>query len=211
MALVVVLNVVELKQIYIMKIRSSFVPNSSNSSFAIKLDKNCPDVYELAKKMIKIREWDDDIDLIKKVNVLKKKNKSNINIFFRTCNYDTYLTAFEGYVFIETCNNHNWYELDIYDENVTKNISDEILEKVLDDPENFKCGEFGVKNDFEYYSLEYGFKIKKANDYNYCSDCSSELYNINGYDACPVCKKDKDGNIVQALFRKNKMKKLLKK
>lgn len=123
-----------------MKTRNGFVSNSSSSSFVIAADKEIKTVFDLAIKMIPTREWGDDDKLIRKIKS-SKVNPDN-PIMFRSCNYDTYIIKEGKYFVVETCNNHDWYELDL---DFVNNIPKEIQKGYC------RGG---------YYDYDYGFDVE---------------------------------------------------
>ena len=106
-----------------MKIRKGFVSNSSSSSFIIPtLDLREGDglstTSDVAKYMIGCRDrpdWDND-ELISKLDkaIKDKKIDKDGEICFHTCNYDTYIIKRNERIYIDTCNNHDFNELDIW-------------------------------------------------------------------------------------------------
>lgn len=105
-----------------MKCRTNFVSNSSSTSFVVDVQEY-NSVIDLAKAMVVCREWGkDDIDLLKKLqryqyNVQFDKEKCNVGVAFRSCNYDTYIQLIGGKYVVGTCNNHPWYERIAYSRN----------------------------------------------------------------------------------------------
>lgn len=100
-----------------MKIRKGFVSNSSSSSFVIAASDKVKTVFDLAKQMIEIRDWEEEDDKdIDKVNSLVSAGVDPDHpLSFRTCNYDTFIipTEVDGkkYFVVSTCNNHDFYEM----------------------------------------------------------------------------------------------------
>ena len=94
-----------------MKTRNGFVSNSSSSNFIIRNNIN---TLQVARSMIS--HIDTTINKkLKRFDRLIKNNKDSINIdipiVFNTCNYDTYIYRFDNDIFIDTCNNEDWYEV----------------------------------------------------------------------------------------------------
>jgi len=91
-----------------MKIRKSFVSNSSSSSFIINKN-SYESVFDLAKEMIPAREWDTDKELIKIIEEAEIKGMDpDTSVSFGSCNYETYIVKYKDYYLVSTCNNHRW-------------------------------------------------------------------------------------------------------
>jgi hypothetical protein len=197
-----------------MKQRHGFVSNSSSSSFIIKKSKKYPDSYSLAYDMIPKRNWDNDNELKNKIKLETRKRKISKlnnekvkfnceNVSFFTCNYDTYIVDFKGYLFVQTCNNHDWEELNDLNisTNLPKDIENEII-KILknndDDKYNYDY-EYDYLKDlnnldisFKFYSLETDKIGSRSKKFKYCSKCYTDFWEINGIDQCPKCGKLKE-------------------
>ena len=139
-----------------MKIRSGFVSNSSSSSFIIKYD--CySSTFELAKAMVLDRGWDEDAELVEKIEYGQAKwgdckdHPTQMPIAFHTCNYDTYINYKDGKYLVNTCNNHVFTCIDKYNNDV----------EWLGDYDNDMTG-------VVFYFPEYDLLAKKSDVYKYC-------------------------------------------
>lgn len=98
-----------------MRTRSGFVSNSSTSSFIVQADGVYKTVFDLARDMIPLREWNVDEDLSNLQKHLDQGVDPNTPLSFRTCNYQTYIApvTVDGklYFAVATCNNHDWSEI----------------------------------------------------------------------------------------------------
>lgn len=107
-----------------MIIKCGYVSNSSSMSFICSKD-DYPNVFELAKTMIRIRdrEWyrvlseEERVEIVKEENLIKKLEEAekkgmnpNTPVVFGTINYDTYIMELEGDLYVDTCNNHGYWE-----------------------------------------------------------------------------------------------------
>ena len=212
-----------------MKVRSGFVSNSSSSSFILKFNDRFPDTASIAENMIKDKfdDWVDfgDIEegdpfMSKVYNNLEKFKSKHYNprtpIFFKSCNYDTYIVPItENYVLIDTCNNTDWSIQ--YDSDVVHGLPDEVLEK-YPESEGFgghelyivRTGELdqdgygvSIKYNAEYYLVEEGVFMVSPDGYQYCkkSGCYEDIWFFNGVKYCMKCDRDK-------LMRSMKIKKI---
>lgn len=109
-----------------MKVRKGFVSNSSSSSYLIPMG-TFKDVFDLAAQMITIRdkEWGGEedqsewaVDFRKKPSLVAKLAKlqeqgmdPNTPVHFHTCNYNTWILRTDEGFLVDTCNNHDWYDL----------------------------------------------------------------------------------------------------
>ncbi len=95
-----------------MKIRQGFVSNSSSSSFVVSSN-DYATVFDLAKKMLEIRDEDGGWKNTKteKINQALREGKDpNTSIYFATGNYDTYIIRAFNHYLVMTCNNHRFDE-----------------------------------------------------------------------------------------------------
>lgn len=94
-----------------MKIRNGFVSNSSSSSFV--LDGRKLTVRDVALMMIPLREWnfdgDDDHALCQRIKYLSCNPDTPMT--FPSCNEDTFIIKRGEYIFVDTCNNHPFWEV----------------------------------------------------------------------------------------------------
>ena len=94
-----------------MKIRSGFISNSSSTSFALETQ-SYPNVFALASKMVKAREWKDDKDLLQLIRAaINHGIDPDSPISFPTTNEDTYIVRHEDYYIVYTSHNYFWEEI----------------------------------------------------------------------------------------------------
>jgi len=171
-----------------MKIRKGFVSNSSSSSFILDLNSDNPifnTTYDIAKYMIGCRDGYENNNIL--LNKLEKAIKKNIitkesNLYFRSCNYDTYIVREYNYnkIYIATCNNHDFEKLNNYYAE-----EDELLDS--------------VKNNERFYDIEQEIFITYIPydqdwDKRSCKkkDCYSDKFKTDlGEIACPLCETKK--------------------
>ncbi len=166
-----------------MKIRSGFVSNSSSSSFIVKVGAPFDTALAIAKYMIPAREWENDSDLVKKVETLEKIGANPTAVSFKSCNYDTFIAKIEDYFLIETSHHGDW---DLHGFSVQ--CPPELAEAYGDD--TF----YRLPHSMDFYSLEYGI-IGRPVDWDegrkyessYCSDCHSDYWMIDNVCKCPKC------------------------
>lgn len=162
-----------------MKVRNSFVSNSSSSSFVFNEDNEYKTTLDIAKAMVPLRDWDNDEELIQK---LMDMGDYDLPIAFRSCNYDTYI-AREGKTFyIFTCNNHQFYDIlphDYYEE-------DWKLEMDIRENNYFYWPEYNI----ETRAISYDEIIANGGLKSYCDKCYMTFQrNKEGIIICPKCKK----------------------
>lgn len=191
-----------------MKKRNGFVSNSSSSSFIVNLEDYNNNVFDLAREMVSIREWEDDEELLKKIDNFEKNESGNVGIFFNTCNYETFISHIGGgYVFVDTCNNHNW------DSIKTSNVPEHL--KSFFEEESMQYGEYYFKEDnkksLKLLSLYNGIKGVKTNWDEQSRCCFTPRWKVLGTEVCPTCGKDKDGNIFKIFQRLDKLNRINKK
>lgn len=154
-----------------MKIRNGFVSNSSSSSFIIKQE-NYPDIATIAKIMIITRGWkQNDANLIEKIDDLldKKVLLPNSPVTFPTCNYDTFILLKEKYYFIATCNNHQFYDLPYFINNVPHNSLDIIK------AEDFEDIDRALTEHYAFFNLQQDLWLKEN---GWCDVCGQEKSTI---------------------------------
>jgi len=174
-----------------MKTRQGFVSNSSSSSFIVS-NKEYSSVFDLAKAMIPARDWEDDQALIRKIEESEIKGMDpNTGVSFNSCNYETYITKYQDYYLVSTCNNHDW------DIESTGHFPKEIAELCDSDYENL---EQVVPRLSPFWFPEYnigGSLTSKKNvpyDTTYCNEHFLPLIDVNGIDKpiCPACNFNKE-------------------
>jgi len=180
-----------------LKVRTSFVSNSSSSSFIVS--KNTFDsVFDLAKSMIPSREWDTDDKLIEDIEEAEIRGMdNNTSICFNSCNYETYIIKHKDYYLVSTCNNHSW---NLYDDCV--NHFPEELRDLVDWEDNPQWGTSvgSAMEDLEnvisqlssFWYPEHGvggtplsYEDPERNKYN-CSEHWVDIIKIKGLKK-PVC------------------------
>ena len=98
-----------------MKIRTGFVSNSSSSSFIVHQSSGVSNI-DIAREMIKCRDFAHDADDLKQLELLKDEITDETALTFSTINYETYI--FPGtyrdrsVYFVCTSNNHMFRDLD---------------------------------------------------------------------------------------------------
>jgi hypothetical protein len=166
--------------------------------------------------MIDARGWDAARDE-KNLRVIERKyklanvdgagKKLHTNVFFNTCNYDTYILDIEDYLIVQTCNNHNWW--DILDEAHTMRGDDlprHIQDDIWDPDDTWRDEIYGLENKHEWYSLATGLigtqidswrnGYENRDDY-YCNSCWQEVWDVDGEIKCPCCGKNQQEIIAE--------------
>lgn len=106
-----------------MKGREGFVSNSSSSSFVFRVGHPFRDVFELALRMIPIRDWTEEEMEAGAMNDEKTLTKlmaldmdPNTPLTFASCNEDTHIlkvdTEKDSYLVVQTCHNHRFDEIE---------------------------------------------------------------------------------------------------
>ncbi len=158
-----------------MKVRSGFVSNSSSSSFVISRNEY-PTVFELAFDMIGARDWPTDDELREKCTDLATFITEDVGVFFKTCNYDTYIFKHNDEYFVTTCNNHDWSFLPYSRQGGGNDYGDD------DEAVRARAGK-------TFVHLDAGTAGRYPYDYaGYCSKCWSNYWlNADGEYFCPGC------------------------
>jgi hypothetical protein len=167
------------------KIRTGFVSNSSSSSFVIATDKSIVDV---AFAMVPAREWGDrDAILQEKLLTLSCCGKiydPNTPLAFKSCNFNTFMMKFEGLIFVESCNNHPWYDFVDY-----RMATDEDLVLIGQSDRDFDY--FKLQNlGYYFYWPEFDlYGTSLYPDYKFCNVCFCDFVKLrSGEIICPNCK-----------------------
>lgn len=166
------------------KYRTGFVSNSSSSSFVVG-STAYDTVFDLAKIMIKTREWGkSDRALLGLLDEAIAEGKDpNINLSFSSCNYDTYIIKSDDYL-VQTCNNHR-FEDDIEGIVSYKDIYEHpFIKKYITDSDPYLS--FGSTFDFWY--PEYAL-IGRELPYE---ETSIEDHKCKHYGASPIVVKKLD-------------------
>ncbi len=175
-----------------MKIRQGFVSNSSSSSFILSTD-DYKSVFDVAKKMIPCREWEDsDKKLILKIEEAEIRGVDpNTSICFNSCNYETYIVKYKDFFLVSTCNNHNW---DVSDKSYSF-FPEELKELVSSDEEGyalFEELEGIVQNLSSFWYVEYdvggkplGYENPEREKFK-CKKHYCDIIKINGIKN-PIC------------------------
>jgi len=164
-----------------MKIRQGFVSNSSSSSFVIEAA-NKQTVLSVAFDMVPARNWDNrDTELQEKL--LSFNGDPDTPIAFKSCNYDTFIIKEKNLIFVDTCNNHPWYDFINY----RRATQEEMRSIGLDD----FWEDFALQKLQRYYWWpEYNFFAKTLLS-TFCKECYCEILQLQTDEKiCPHCKKD---------------------
>jgi len=192
-----------------MKQRIGFVSNSSSCSFIIFKNDIYKNSMDLAEQMMVERDWSDDTDQ-KKIKTLKRKVKlKNVdgeqetiysNIFFRTCNYDTYIVDLGDKLAVQTCNNHNYWQSTLSKAQECR-LSDLTIEelKLLNlSIEDLEYGEiYNLENKHKFYSIDSGFIGYEVSSWDNpngvrCKNCWQDAWQTEEGLVCPTCGRNKE-------------------
>lgn len=175
-----------------MKIRTGFVSNSSSTSFTVSTTKY-KTVFDLAQAMIACRGYNNDQELIEKIEEQKNLVDPDSNICFPTCNFDTYICRIEDYYVISTCNNHDFQNYIDISDNYPESFKEKAEIAGYGGNERFYC-EFNLEKDFSFWypNLEvFGEEISYHERYknkNICNKhCEYDLFTVNGTIMCKGC------------------------
>lgn len=185
------------------KLRYGFVSNSSSTSFILPAA-NYQDVFQVAERMIPIRHWDNDYELLYQISLARQNGMDpNTPVAFHTCNYDTYMArvehslmkqASDECIAITTCNNHQWDFDDRLSLCPTGLIKGSRYEGTSDEnmSENI---EYSLPYMFDFWWPEFGFMARHPgtptgrNHVTFCKEHFTDLLLINGEvePSCPRC------------------------
>jgi len=157
-----------------LNLRAGFVSNSSSSSFVVSA-KAYDTVFDLAKTMIKVREWGkEDLKLL---NILDKAvedgKDTNTNISFSSANYDTYIIKTDSYL-VQSCRNQSFedeIEGIMYYENVYENP---LIKKYMKDSDTY----IAFDSIFDFWYPEYaltGRALSYETEYKSCKHYTEPL------------------------------------
>lgn len=155
-----------------MKIRNGFVSNSSSSSFILD---NKYKTSEIAITMLEHldRERDDYNRLqneIKKYKTLINNypDLEDINTFFPwSTNYDTYIFKHNNLIYINTCNNDNFYIV--------------LSEYISGSDDEFN------RSMLWFYDISCDLLIQEPPDYKFCKEHFRQKVSINKITTCCPC------------------------
>lgn len=192
-----------------MKIRKGFVSNSSSSSFIIDGNKyTCVDIalqmskilYAENEEMPDGSNQSDNLEIIKK-NLEKLENK-NIPIFIQCCD-DILIVKVEDKIYVEGSYHYEW------DLDYIKSGEECEYSEMMEDAKFY----------FPLYDNKFfGKLVDSSTNHKYnekwiysCKKCGCRYIELeDGTIFCPDCLTDPDNNIVQKLFREDKLNRVLK-
>jgi hypothetical protein len=175
-----------------MKIRTGFVSNSSSSSFIVHQSSGVSNI-DIAREMIKCRDFAHDADDLKQLELLKDEITDETALTFSTINYETYI--FPGtyrdcsVYFVCTSNNHMFRDLDFLTFIGEDDIPmDELKSKEFHDIEldlHYKAPNYSDDDNFCDKHLEFKVELTRGAD--------------AGKTTCPKCqfKKEKSDKELQ--------------
>jgi len=192
-----------------MKTRNSFVSNSSTSSFVII---NGIATVSLQMFDVVISEYRDDFfrDYPDAEKTWKKTKKNiekaverkdvlngEVGICFPSTNYHTYILKTGKHCLIDTCNNHDWYDIDGH---MASDLTDEQYAKMehtlfvhchhnnklftptvydyeasRNNPFQLQCSKCSKDSDFHKYTSSY---VLNEKDNKYCDNCFRKLKKV---------------------------------
>lgn len=98
-----------------MKVRTGFVSNSSSSSFVIK-EPEIKTTAECAYWMLTFIDLGNDSDIEYAISWLLENLDYDEPIMFPwSINFETWIQKTDKGICVETCNNHQWYDLFFYE------------------------------------------------------------------------------------------------
>jgi len=191
-----------------MKIRNGFVSNSSSSSFVIDASKyTCVDI---ALQMVKTLELEDDSTNKKKskerYKTIRKNLKNLVNqntSIFIECSDDIHIVKSDDKIYVDASYHYEW-NLDYIEQGEEGEFSNIIYQGDFYFPlhNNKYLGKLASGDSYPQYKEQWVYS---------CKNCHCRLIELkDGLVMCPNCKKDPDGNLVQKIFREDKLKRVLK-
>jgi hypothetical protein len=189
-----------------MKIRKGFVSNSSSSSFIIDANKyTCVDI---AKHMTeKLLEQDTDCkDKCENIfKNLKKLENKNIGVYIELSD-DIQIAKYKDKIYVDACYHYEW-DLDSIDRGEEGEYHDEIRQSKFYFPDY----DYQIIGKLMDWDKQYKYKKQDFWRCEYCEKGRRFIEVFNDILVCPNCLRDPDGKIVEKLFRKDKVKRILKK
>lgn len=129
--------------------------------------------------------------------LINSKMDKDIPTAFHTCNYDTYIKKSGEYIFVATCNNHCWEDIDYMTRTPSRGydikdfmLSDEQLKDINDGNESLLDAlEFSLQYSGKFWWPIINTKIRQIHDTKCKNDkCFSMLVEVeNGELKCPKC------------------------
>lgn len=183
-----------------MKIRNGFVSNSSSSSFIIDGNKyTCVDIALIMIDVLKNDIDKEDYEKIKRN--LEKLEDKNTSIFIE-CSDDIHIVKKGDKIYVEGSHHYYW-KLNYLKQGDEGEYRDIIYEGKFYFPlyDNKYLGKIAVA-DYPQYKNKWIYS---------CNECKCRFLELDdGSVFCPNCLHDPDGKPNQKIFRKNKLKRILK-
>jgi hypothetical protein len=172
-----------------MKIRNGFVSNSSSASFVIDKD-HYGGIKDLAQKMIWIRDFGNNEELVKKLD--SKELPAGTGISFDTCEYRTYISETKNFFIVQTSRNHGFeHELDGIMNSIPEEVSEDVSEHgyLSRDHKDKESMLEGIEKHYAYWFAEYDLVGRGTDDDACCCDKHDEdkIKLQDGTAVCPLC------------------------